>query len=1229
MATQSVVLRARKFGYVDQRTPDTHYTVNSGTEYRLSAASGRESWFYMGDFEAFPDAWKYYRLDGVEIVFPGRMAHATYDSPSYFLYTRQGSINWDSLTWNNKPGYPGELTGLDIATWGLIRDTDWHDLTDTGVGPGALYPGTRCRATKAVLLNDSLYIKSSGSSENGSYVRRNLVAGGDAYIIAYVNPDITPTPIPQFTECPSGTVDQRGELSFAWETKARGDNQALCDPVQQSAQLIWSATGYGSHTIDISGSTTSYTAPAGTFPAGVTVTAYMKTVTDLGTHTGTSISFDTYASQITPASYPSGTSVDSRIAQSFRWTYTNGYFQESAIFYWKESSESSYHQIAIPDGTNSVTVPGYTFQTGETIQWYVKGTDTYGNVSQSSVMSFTCATGSIALSSYPQGSNVNTGESLTFTWSLTTLKGDLQQQSATLYWKKSSEGSYHSIAVSSSLKRCIVPANTFPTSATVQWYVVAVDSGGKSYTSDEKSFNSVAPTVTLVTYPSGSGINYGAPISFTWKLASGGQGDYTQNGAKFYWRKDTQDPWTQISVSGNTKSLTIPAYTFPPNQTITWYIDATDFGGATTSTGQKTFKTAKSAITPQNSPTSGYADPRNAITFSWYFTDGENTYGQQSASLKWRVAGAENWNTVAASGSNQSVTVAANTFPLLSNIEWMLTGTDLGGAVSETTVYTFSTTASTAYAVCGYPIGRVIDGSKEIVFTWTVRNSDGSEPSRTILQWKKSTEAATEWRTVLNITDPEYSWIASANTFPAGPIDWKVVAYNRDSVAGPESLASFVCVAAPDTPTGLSVTAVPRTLIRWQPTGQKAYEIQIDGKTIRSAYGPEVTSWQVMEPLEDGQHTIRVRIQGEYGLWSDWAETTVSIANVADGNISLTGKFRVDGDLRWNCSGTKDAETIAIFRDEKWIGTAKKLIPPELFDSNILPDFAEFPSWGGIRQNISVTWNDEKTEAEITGSSTETSNQYIGLYDPRNWEMPSELEYGINYPILFESTDPRVCLYVEVSGQSWTYEGNGSLLVLPGQTFFIMIKVLPGDPVNARIKIRMPDQAPISTFQFTFKDRFALGEHTYRVENWYADGYYTRSNEISGRMVSDMLRIAPYEGGDWMPLKLSENSDRKQGFKWSQKNAMHSVTGSKWPVLETAPYEELSASYDCAFTEEACVKKFEQLRGKVVILKSKGGNVVIGGLTATQKTVGMFYTVFSFAVSQCHWEDFVNDDAND
>ena len=1095
MANQSVIISVSKFGYVDESTPSTHYSVSDNTAYNLDAYAGERSRFFLGGFSAFPSSIRYNVLNGIEIILCARKAYATSSGSTYIrAYAAASDFDANSLTWNNQPAYSNSI---GIVQWGTISDTNWHDVT---ANPYSSSSGEVVgRAARDAMRGGSIYLIMTGSGKNGDDVRKNLLAGGNAYIRVWYNDSVTATPTGNVTTQPSATatsqatIDPRTATAFAWNIITSESSPCVGVYTASSSVFKWKAAGESNwHTVNLGAGVTSYTVPANTFPTGKTITWDVDITLDTGSvisaynaHT-----FKTLSSQITPSSYPSGTSVDNRSAKYFSWYFTNGFTQQSATLYWKTGTESGYiHNITVSDSTTNLTVPGYTFPSGATISWYLRGVDTAGNVSESIVMSFTCLAGNITPSSFPTGSNVNTGEALTFNWTLTNSLGEIQQDYARLYWKKSTEGSYHSIYVSGNLKRCIVPANTFPTSATIQWYIVATDPGANTYTSTEKSFNSVAPTVTAENYPSGNNVNYGADILFKWKLSSNGQGDYTQTSAKLYWRKDTLDNWTQISISGNVKQLTVPAYTFPPDKTIYWYLEATDFGGATTSTGQKTFKTAKSVITPQDSPTSGYADPRSAITFKWYFTDGENTYVQQNATFKWREAGEENWNTISASGTTQSVTVPANTFPILSNIEWMLSGTDAGGATSETSVFTFSTTASTAYAVCGYPIGRVIDGSKDIVFTWTVRNSDGSQPTRIVLEWKKSTEAASAWRTLVDSSDPIMSYTAEANTFPAGPIDWRVTAYNRDSVAGPASAASFVCVAAPDTPIGLTATAVPRTMIRWQPTGQKAYEIQIDGTIIRSAYGPEVTSWQVMEPLPDGLHTVRVRIQGEYGLWSSWAETTISVSNAPKGTVSLKGKFRVDAELKWTHTGNAVPEIIAIYRDGKWIGQA--------------------------------------------------------------------------------------------------------------------------------------------TGKLTYTDRFVLGEHGYRVEYWYADGNYDRSNEASGCMASEILRIAPYEGGEWMALKYSDSGDRKQGFSWSQESAMHQVSGSLWPVLETAPYETLTGSYDCAFTEEACIRKFEQMRGRIVILKSKGGNVVIGGLTATQKTVGLFYTVFSFSVRQCHWEDFVNDDAND
>ena len=1065
-----------KSSYVMMANPNTAYPTSAGTNYIVSAA-GKHLLF---GFSAFPSSLKRKRLVSARArlyVRPG-VAWST-------ALVIQNTWTAGQVTYNTEPSSAGGFGTIDGIPESQTYAAEWQDAWTSP-----------CSAanTRALVNNPSISLSSYRIDYSEDYknwlARINLAGGGTPYVeVTYDDVNVTSKVTP--TSYPSGSsVSVLSAQSFSWKLEKNGSDYCMDETwTQASAKLYWKAGSGSWNTINVSGSTMSASIPANTLPEATVISWYVQSTDTDGTTTSTETkTFTTGHSTISPTSYPSGNSVDNRYGQTFKWSFGSGYAQRSAILYWKAGS-GSWNSINASGGTMNVTVPAYTFPTNSTITWYVSGTDTLGYTSSSSTYTFTVPAAAVSPTSFPSGSGISSGSALSFLWEISGTLGTYTQRSAVFHWKESTAGTYTNINISNSTKRVTVAANTFPTGKTIQWYVTATDSSGVSTDSAAKTFSTAAPSITLVTYPSGNGINFGSAISFTWKLQAASGGDYQQASAVLYWRTSTSDPWSQLTVSGNTKSITAAAYTFPSNKTVSWYITATDFSGTTASSSERTFKTASPQITPQSSPTSGYVNPRNAVTFSWYFTDGTNSYDQQSATLKWREQGTSNWTSVAASGTTRSVTVAANTFPILKNIEWMLTGTDRGGTTSSTSVYVFSTTASTSYAICQRPVGRVEDGTKPIIFNWIVRNSDGTEPTRVIMKWKKSTEAATEWRTVFDESEAIYTYTMAASTFPSGPIDWEIIAYNIDNVAGPANQASFVCVVAPDPPAGLTATSVPRTTINWQPTDQEAYEIEIDGEIVRSAYGPDVTEWRKIEPLEDGVHTIRVRIQGPYGLWSTWAETTVSIENVPDGSLTLTGTFLVDGDLGWAYTGAGDPETVAIYRDGKWIGSA-------------------------------------------TGKTA-------------------------------------------------------------------------------------------------FSDRFVLGEHIYRVEYWYADGNYTRSNSLMGKMSSDVLRIAEFEGGPWMTLKLSTHSDRVQSFSMSQLSAAHRITGSPWPLLETGPYETLVGKYECAFRTAECIRKFESMRGKMVILKSRNGIVLIGGLVSMEKSVTEFYTTFSFSVQQNFWEDFVNDDADD
>lgn len=506
----------------------------------------------------------------------------------------------------------------------------------------------------------------------------------------------------------------------------------------------------------------------------------------------------------------------------------------------------------------------------------------------------------------------------------------------------------------------------------------------------------------------------------------------------------------------------------------------------------------KSQIAVSSGPASGYVNPRKAIDVSWWFDrKATETYycagyfTQASAALKWRVSGG-NWNTINASGSTPKLTIPANTFPTASTIEWYLTGTDTAGTTSETPHYTFSTAAGTANAKAISPVSSVEDGSQPITLRWELSSTDGQTPAYIDLWWKLPETSSQSWTVILSHVSARSSHTLAAGFFPAGECQWMVRAYNVDDVAGPWSYIngvvgnypSFVCVAAPDAPSGLQATQVPRTTVTWQSEGQEAYEIELDGISVKKAFDPSASSWQIEEPLSDGMHTIRVRIQGVYGLWSAWSSVTAAVSNSPPTTAILAGKFQTDAELVLAVGSAPDPIIIQWYRD-------------------------------GMRI------------AQTTGT-------------------------------------------------------NG------------------------------------------FVDRMVLGEHTYYAELWYASGNYVRSNTIKGTMCSRETRIALIDyGSQWLELKLSESSDNSQAFSWTRDISLRKMRGAKYPVLELSEFENLSGSYSCAFETAEDARKLEQLKGKVVIIKSRGNQVLIGALTSLSMIPKNFFVTCSFTIQRIEWEDFV------
>ena len=898
-----VNLTLKKSGYVNPSSPGTVFPTNTSTWYDINGP------FMFFGFNAMSSSLKRKALISCRLRMQYLVQMTT--SSSYYIYTwiytNNEDFNPSTLTYNNKPTQysPGGSISCTLNSGSA-------DVWATGRGDNPRFASQAIKCGVQMSCSESL---------GDAFVKTILVGGGLPYLeVTYDEATTVRSQVENLTRSSSGSQNPALSASFTWSL-GRNTNDGYCADenwTQASAKFYWRVSGASSwNTVNISGATTGVTIPAATFPPSSTIECYVQATDTEGTTSSTStMSFSTAAVTLTLSNEPSGNSVDSRPARTLTWTLKSGsydYPQSSATFYWRVSGASGWQTMSVSGNTKSLTIPAYRFPSDSTIEWYFSCTPSKGSTITTSQASFKTLAFTLTVTNSPTGSNQDTRLPKTFAWTLRNTQGDVTQSSSNLYWRVSGASNYTQITNATATKSITVPANTFPTGSTIQWYVDATAADGTVKTTSATTFSTVSPRIEATQYPSGSNVFSGEPITFKWHFTSAA-GDYDQTSAVFYWRSSTSDPYTSVSISGNTQQVTIPANTFPTNSTIYWYLSGTASGGNTTTTSVTNFKTQTTQITPQNSPTSGYANPRNAITFSWYFAASGGSIPQQSATFYWRESGASSYTSVTASGN--SVTIPANTFPIASTVQWYISGTDIGGTSSTSTVYSFSTTASAAIARAKSPINSGVDGSVPITFVWTLSSTDGFPASRVILEWKLPLEDDQHWHTIVDANEAITQYTVAADTFSSGEINWRVRAYNVDAVEGPESTASFICMVAPIV-TALAASPVPFSVITWQANDQEAFQLEVDGKIYGTYFGQE-KEFVMPDYFRDGIHEVKVRVLGKVELWSEWAETTVSIQNVPGANVELEGLAGVDVELEWE---TSNAEAdFLIYRDGILIG---------------------------------------------------------------------------------------------------------------------------------------------------------------------------------------------------------------------------------------------------------------------------------------------------------------------
>lgn len=398
---------------------------------------------------------------------------------------------------------------------------------------------------------------------------------------------------------------------------------------------------------------------------------------------------------------------------------------------------------------------------------------------------------------------------------------------------------------------------------------------------------------------------------------------------------------------------------------------------------------------------------------------------QTSAVFEWREKNASASKTISVSGATTACTVPANTFPS-GTIEWRVKVTANSGTTTTSAWQEITTTDVTPTAKPVSPSGIVIDATIVNRFSWQHIISTGTPQSKADLQWSAD---GTTWNTLATVAGENQYYDVPANKFTSGTKYWRVRTYNTDGIAGEWSdAAQIVVIAAPTAPSIQIKSTGPRPSIRWQTSEQEAYQVELDGKlSVGTHYGTDKT-WTSPAYLADGSHTVRVRVQNQYGMWSDWGAAALPVTNTPGASITLSVQASSVADLNWQTSGSYDF--YLVYRNDKPIAKLTQTqYTDELSSGNVIYQvrgcYADSSNYGlSSAVTVTITTGQYVTLYGIA-SGKKVMLKHCGL---KNQPVQNAINRDIQYIFMYGSTYPHA-----ERSEFVTKKVGGTAVFLPGE----------------------------------------------------------------------------------------------------------------------------------------------------------------------------------------------------
>lgn len=333
-------------------------------------------------------AYKYKRVTMVRLVIYAMPTAGILGSwgSAYIAAYGQGlaePLDTSTVTYATQPKLYGNGDGGGSARWSELNQVVQAEV----VFSMSLYEAARKKNLESGMRNGFAFAFSSGGDGRASEaIFYGVKSSYKPFLECEYSDDDVGIQASDFAPSSGAFVNRKQKNTFTWACKDDTDLTQVCfaEIKQTSAVFEWRVkNASASNTISVSGTTTSCTVPANTFPSG-TIEWRVKVTANSGTTT-TSAWQEITTTEVNPTAKPispSGIVIDATIVNRFSWQHiiSTGTPQSKADLQWSADG-TTWNALATVTGENQYyDVPANTFTSG-TKYWRVRTYNTDGTAS--------------------------------------------------------------------------------------------------------------------------------------------------------------------------------------------------------------------------------------------------------------------------------------------------------------------------------------------------------------------------------------------------------------------------------------------------------------------------------------------------------------------------------------------------------------------------------------------------------------------------------------------------------------------------------------------------------------------------------------------------------------------------------------------------------------------------------------------------------------------------------